>query len=364
MALARLSAHGIAGLLLTLDGLRRGAAIAERARTARYAALSQACAEAGILHLLLGHHAGDQAETVLLRLQARSHAAGLAAMAAVSETRDVRLLRPLLAIPPVRLRDTLRAAGLAWAEDPSNLDPAATRARLRTLRRDVDGAGPATTALVAAAAARGAARATADRETAEIFAECVRFHPEGFAVISTSALPVAALAAAIRLIGGAERAPAEGRLAWLAAALQPATIGGVRLLPAGRLAPGGWVVAREAAAMAAPVPAHRGAVWDGRFRLLAHIPDATLGPLGANAARFAARRLLPVAVLRTLPAIRRGGALVAAPHLQDSPVDGRPLGHRSQTTWKVLPDILWSPPLPAAGAPFAPGRAECYARGC
>ena len=55
---------------------RTGPALAERARAARFAVLEAACAEAGILHLLLGHHAGDQAETLLIRVARRQRAGG------------------------------------------------------------------------------------------------------------------------------------------------------------------------------------------------------------------------------------------------------------------------------------------------
>ena len=102
-----LTLHGIAA------GLRRWRS--GRARP-RHAALEQACADAGILHLLFGHHAGDQAETVAMRLLDRSGPAGLAGMAALAETASVRRLRPLLAIPPGRLRASLRAAGVEWVE--------------------------------------------------------------------------------------------------------------------------------------------------------------------------------------------------------------------------------------------------------
>jgi tRNA(Ile)-lysidine synthase len=43
------------------------------------------------------------------------------------------LVRPLLDIPKTRLLATLRAAKIAFADDPSNRDPRFTRARLRAL---------------------------------------------------------------------------------------------------------------------------------------------------------------------------------------------------------------------------------------
>ncbi len=123
---ARLAERGINARILPLTGLTAGPALAERARTARYATLLDACRDAGILHLLLGHHAADQAETVIMRALSSSGPAGLAGMAVLHETPSVRLLRPLLFVPPARLRATLAAAGIGWEDDPSNADLRAT----------------------------------------------------------------------------------------------------------------------------------------------------------------------------------------------------------------------------------------------
>jgi tRNA(Ile)-lysidine synthase len=303
----RLAGRGIASRLLPLAGLRPGPALAARARAARYAALEQATAEAGRIHLLLGHHAADQAETLAMRMLAGSLAAGRAAMPAITESARVRLLRPLLRVPPARLRATLRAAGLAWVEDPSNANPAAQRSRLRALRRDRDGIGPATRAAVEAAAASGAARAWEERGLAAVLAARARLHPEGIAVLAPGPWPPAAFAALLRTIAGAEWPPPPDRVAALAARPRPGTLGGARLLPAGRRGPGGWLLIREAAAMAPAVPAADGAFWDGRFRLrtpAAPPPGLRLGPLGsAMAARLGRMAAWPAAALATLPAL-------------------------------------------------------------
>jgi tRNA(Ile)-lysidine synthase len=73
----------------------------------------------------------------LFRLARGSGITGLAGMAAASLLpsggNEIFLVRPLLHIPKSRLVATLKAAGLAYAEDPSNSDPRFTRARLRAL---------------------------------------------------------------------------------------------------------------------------------------------------------------------------------------------------------------------------------------
>jgi tRNA(Ile)-lysidine synthase len=333
--------------LLRLTDLHHGPALAERARIARYAALRTACADRGILHLLLGHHAADQAETVLMRRQSGSGPAGLAAMPTLSEQWGLRLLRPLLDIPPVRLRLTLRAAGLAWVEDPSNRDQHALRPRLRAGLNDPDGTGPAIAALCEAAGAAGATRAARDTAITEILAERAAIHPEGFAVLSPGPIDPAALSALIQAIGGAIFPPPSPSVAALAAAPHPATLAGVRVLAAGRLGHG-LLLVREAAAIGPPVAARPGAIWDSRFRLAQHAnppEDTTIGALGADAARLRHWSPLPSAVLQTLPALRRANSLVAVPHLL----------YPDPATSVAVP-VVFSPPRPAAGAPFLPVR--------
>jgi tRNA(Ile)-lysidine synthase len=98
---------------------------------ARYRLLRDECRRRGILHLLLAHHADDQAETVAMRLARRSGPDGLAGMAALVDQPEVRLLRPLLGESRARLTATLLARGVQWLDDPSNVDPRFERARLR-----------------------------------------------------------------------------------------------------------------------------------------------------------------------------------------------------------------------------------------
>ncbi|HUC17228.1 MAG TPA: tRNA lysidine(34) synthetase TilS [Acetobacteraceae bacterium] len=341
---ALLSRLGIAQRILRLRGLGPGPGIQARARGARLALLQAAASELGVPFLLLGHHAADQAETLLLRALDGSGPAGMAGMAARRETRDIALLRPLLTTKPGRLRATLTAADIPWHTDPSNADPRFLRARLRRSLAGRDGDGSATAALVRAAALAGRRRAGEERARAALLAARVALHPEGYALLTPGPIAPAALAALIRVLGGAEFAPSERRVASLAACPAPATLAGVRLVPAGRLGPG-WLIMREAQAMAPPVPAIPGIRWDGRFRLaLASCPPAgaSLGALGAaGAARLRRRSSLPAAVLASLPALRVGEELAAVPHL----------GYPDERTCARVP-VLFSPNEPAAGAPF------------
>ena len=112
---AWLRARRIDHHVLRWAGAKPATGIQAAAREARYRLLGDWCRAAGVLHLLLGHHLDDQAETVALRQARQSGAEGLAGMAAVRELAGLRLLRPFLTVPKTRLLATLEGAGPAVA---------------------------------------------------------------------------------------------------------------------------------------------------------------------------------------------------------------------------------------------------------
>ncbi len=287
----RLEAMRIEAKILTLN-LLGGARLQETARAARHAALAQAARAVGALFLLFGHHGGDQAETVAMRA-ARGNF-GLEGMAGWTARDDVLLLRPLLGVQPEVLRAFLRTEKMQWVEDPSNADRKFERVRVRQ-----DGGGMAP--------ADAAPRRAAEQETADFLACHVTLRPEGFAVVHAGSVPPAALAALLRVIGGAKYPPRRDSVAALGENLRPATLGGVRVRKTAKFG-GGWLLAREPAACAPPIPATENALWDSRFRLSAGQPGATIGALGADAAAFREGSDLPSLVLQTMPCFRGGGA--------------------------------------------------------
>jgi tRNA(Ile)-lysidine synthase len=104
------------------------------ARAARYAALTRLARSAGALVVATAHTRRDQAETVLLRL---IRGAGPGAVAGVRRRRalapGIDLLRPLLDVSRADTEAYCRARGHDFLQDPHNVDPARTRARLRAL---------------------------------------------------------------------------------------------------------------------------------------------------------------------------------------------------------------------------------------
>jgi len=297
-----LALAGIAARVLPL-GLPPGPGLQERARAARRRALLAACADAGALHLLLGHHAEDQAETLAFRALRGSGARGLAGMAPLTPAAEALILRPLLALPRARLAATLAGWSIAPLRDPSNQNRRFARTRLRA-EGDM---------LALGHAAPGFARRRARAATAEAqrMAEAVRLLPEGCAAIAPEqlgqdAVARSVMAALIRAIGGGAHAPSASAIRRLLAQ-GSGTLGGVQWLRGGR-----WLV-REAA-----TGGWQDGIWDGRFRCPSPPAGLVLGALGQDSAGFrAAHRHLPAAALAALPALRyrEDGTLALVPHL-------------------------------------------------
>jgi len=129
---------GLTHRTLRWTGPKPKTGLPQAARHARYRLLAEAARKAGASHILTAHTLDDQAETVLIRMARGSGVTGLSAMARETDVPrhgagGIKLLRPLLGIPKAQLIATLRAEGIAFADDPTNRDPRFTRARLRRL---------------------------------------------------------------------------------------------------------------------------------------------------------------------------------------------------------------------------------------
>lgn len=106
-----------------------GEGLEAQARSARYAAIKALMRPADLL--LTGHHADDQAETLLLQLLRGSGLAGLAAMPRVRPFGPGFLARPLLGIRRRDIEVWLVEQGHRWLEDPTNALPHFDRNYLR-----------------------------------------------------------------------------------------------------------------------------------------------------------------------------------------------------------------------------------------
>ncbi len=116
------------------------------ARKSRYAWLGKWVEDAGIPFLATAHHADDQAETLIMRLNRGS---GLSGLAGIREEvfkdgecwdpmASHTVIRPLLAFRRAELRQIVDGAGVAYALDPSNQDDRYDRVRIRKMLKDAD----------------------------------------------------------------------------------------------------------------------------------------------------------------------------------------------------------------------------------
>jgi tRNA(Ile)-lysidine synthase len=120
-------------------------ALEEAARQVRYAFLAATANSVGATHIAVGHHADDQAETVLMHFLRGSGVAGLRGMLPIMPLTDYRALsmraaagaadliivRPLLAEPRSEIDAYCAEHALAPRTDTSNADTRIYRNRLR-----------------------------------------------------------------------------------------------------------------------------------------------------------------------------------------------------------------------------------------
>jgi len=211
-----------------------------QARAARYAALAAWMAREDLPALATAHHADDQAETLVMRLNRGSGVAGLAGVrerALVPGTRLV-LLRPVLGWRRAELASV--AAGLQPADDPSNHNPAFDRVRVRQALADSDWID--VPAWAQAAAHLAEADAALDWAAAREWAEQVEQGAMGL-TYRPQAPRAVALRVVARIVAQMD-APARGaaiaRLFDTLVARQPASIGALVVRPL----PDGWSFAR------------------------------------------------------------------------------------------------------------------------
>jgi len=123
-----------------------------QARAARYAALAQWAGAERLSAVATAHHADDQAETLLMRLNRGSGLAGLAGVRArgVIAGSEVTLLRPLLGWRKAELAAIVAVAGISPALDPANTNPDFDRARLRLAMTEAEWIAPVQLAASAA----------------------------------------------------------------------------------------------------------------------------------------------------------------------------------------------------------------------
>ena len=349
------AARGASHETLRWNGAASAGNLQAAARSARYALMADRRRALGLGPLATAHTRDDVAETFLMRLARGSGVDGLAAMAETvvedaSASPPLRIIRPCLGADRVALRRICVDRGLAWADDPSNVDPRFDRARARAALTALEPLGLGVERLAKTAETMARARAALEDATDALLARAVAADaPRGVATLDAAALRAApreiglrAFARALEWASGAAYPP---RLAALEAAFDALDAADAR----GRTLAGcvlarsteGWRIGREPAAAAAPVALRPGVevVWDGRFRARAAREGFIVGaraagpagggggslldagapaawwagaeagaePVAGTGAEFATVDEVALAPLRARPASRRGG---------------------------------------------------------
>jgi tRNA(Ile)-lysidine synthase len=107
---------------------RHRLSLEEAGRQVRYAFFEQMCTAKGYAKIALGHHADDNAETLLLHLLRGSGRLGLSGIPAI---RAGITIRPLIFATRSDITEYLRTRGIPYVSDPSNTDDAFFRNRIR-----------------------------------------------------------------------------------------------------------------------------------------------------------------------------------------------------------------------------------------
>ena len=112
----------------------------QEARLARYEALGRWRDERNLDAVMTAHHADDQAETLLMRLNRGSGLSGLAGVRTFNEIPGWggTLFRPLLDWRKSELEAIVSNAGIEPVRDPTNEDDRFDRARIRKVLADAD----------------------------------------------------------------------------------------------------------------------------------------------------------------------------------------------------------------------------------
>lgn len=333
----RLKDMGLSPLVLTWQGEKPQTHIQERARAARYRLMMDACRARNIDVLATAHNAEDQVETFWMRLSHGSGLDGLTAMAAARQVDGVTLVRPLLSFSREDLRETCRAKNILWVEDPSNTNDKYLRVRLRGFEDLLRGEGLSPERLQKTIEKLEEARAALDAVAEEALTETAKLHPEGYVTFNRVCFEQHPKEIKRRMLAAMVGAvlPQEYPLGFDGADLlltamaemsfRGRTLAGCDIFPLNETE---IALCREAAAVAPPITATKGAVWDDRF-VMQETPDESLllGKLGEEGVKqlrknvaedkTALRALgdLPHKVRLSLPALWRGENLVAVPHV-------------------------------------------------
>lgn len=330
---ARLCGMGFSVEILPWTHGQISGRVHEKARQARYDLLIDACRRQGASDLLLAHHAGDQAETVLMRLAKGSGVDGLAGIPPSTVRDGIRLLRPFLSLSKERLIATCAAGGVAYVSDPSNASDKYARGRLRKILPLLAAEGLTEGSLNALSLRAREAKEALDFMARDFLSKSaqvglggsVRFERDSFRRVPR-AIALRALAGGLRFVHDGDYPPEYAPLSFLLDEILGEREEGARTLYGCMASVSKDRVAlfREpsAAREVATLLPGQTVLWDARWRVSSDpsAPSATVRALGfpphqiLDALAPDLRHRIPQGRIRaTLPAVWVGDVLVALP---------------------------------------------------
>jgi tRNA(Ile)-lysidine synthase len=331
---------GLAHTVLDWSGDKPATGLADAARRARYELLGEYAQKfaPAITAIVTAHHLEDQAETFAMRLARGAGVDGLSSISAeraLREASPIVLVRPLLSFSKARLLATLAERGIAFVEDPTNVDARYERARMRQSFPALDAAGISARAVATSARRLGDAReALGYAEDSFIATLELTFGNEVFATLNSERfkcgpafLRQRVLARLIARYGGASPEPRLSEIEDLAARLQradkcTATLGGATI-SAGSHFVRVWREAGRLDEGEINLVPGESRIWDQRF-ILRCTPETTAAvtvrPLGDRnylkiAGRLARKSRPPARAVYALPSFWVGSELLAVPSL-------------------------------------------------
>lgn len=303
--------------------------------------------------IVVAHHEGDQAETVLMRLARGSGLDGLSGMreeelvtmppSAQAEKSNYTIVRPLLRTPKARLLAMLHAAGRSWKNDPSNQALQFERIRVRQALETLSQLGIEPAQIGRSAWRLSRARRAVLAGVDAVASRAVKLHRGLFAEIDAACLAelpeeytVRLLANLLHAFGGAGPPARLSQIEQLASRLMPSgdasdgvraeTLGGCRIEREGA---GPLRIWREWGRDGLPMldlqPGTR-QVWDQRFCVAlgpSETQPAQVRALGAGHGQWldelGCLHELPAGpalakAMHTLPSFWRSGRLIAVPY--------------------------------------------------
>ena len=128
----QMHSHGVISNIISIDGPRPRSGLQEWARLRRYQVLMSVARDRKAV-ILFAHHAGDQAETIAMRLMRGSGIVGLAGIPSTRIQHGITISRPLLGWSHDQLLRVCCHFGYVFEDDPSNRDRQFERVRIRQL---------------------------------------------------------------------------------------------------------------------------------------------------------------------------------------------------------------------------------------